>query len=54
MVPLLSVTWVRGVIPGAATRGIYRVDVDSGDLAYRDEDGYLWPVSDRHNGAPTT
>lgn len=27
---------------------------DSGDLAYRDEDGYLWPVPDRHNGTTTT
>jgi acetyl-CoA synthetase len=27
---------------------------DSGDLAYRDEDGYLWPVPDRPNGTTTT
>jgi acetyl-CoA synthetase len=27
---------------------------DSGDLAYRDEDGYLWPVPDGHNGTTTT
>jgi len=27
---------------------------DSGDLAYRDEDGYLWPVPDRHNATTTT
>jgi acetyl-CoA synthetase len=27
---------------------------DSGDLAYRDEDGYLWPAPDRHNGTATT
>jgi acetyl-CoA synthetase len=27
---------------------------DSGDLAYRDEDGYLWPVPERHNGTTTT
>jgi acyl-coenzyme A synthetase/AMP-(fatty) acid ligase len=26
---------------------------DSGDLAYRDEDGYLWPVPDRDNGTTT-
>jgi acetyl-CoA synthetase len=27
---------------------------DSGDLAYRDEDGYLWPAPDGHNGTTTT
>jgi acyl-coenzyme A synthetase/AMP-(fatty) acid ligase len=40
--------------PALALAGRRNGWFDSGHLAYRDEDGYLWPVADRHNGSHTT